>query len=37
VGEEAQSKHGVLTLWYPIQHGVVTDWDDMELIWRHAF
>ncbi|XP_011798304.1 PREDICTED: beta-actin-like protein 2 isoform X1 [Colobus angolensis palliatus] len=37
VGDEAQSKRGVLTLKYPIQHGVVTNWDDMEKIWYHTF
>jgi len=37
VGKEAQSKRGMLTLMYPIEHGIVRDWDDMEKIWRHAF
>eukprot|EP00930_Biecheleria_cincta_P005075 TRINITY_DN105_c0_g1_i3.p1 TRINITY_DN105_c0_g1~~TRINITY_DN105_c0_g1_i3.p1 ORF type:complete len:377 (-),score=78.31 TRINITY_DN105_c0_g1_i3:269-1399(-) len=37
VGDEAMSKRGVLALKYPIEHGIVTNWDDMEKIWHHAF
>ena len=37
VGEEAQAKRGVLTLKYPIEHGIITNWDDMEKIWHHCF
>lgn len=37
VGDEAQTKRGVLTVKYPIEHGVINNWDDMEKIWHHTF
>jgi actin beta/gamma 1 len=37
VGDEAQTKRGVCKLKYPIEHGIVTNWDDMEKIWHHTF
>uniref|UniRef100_A0A2K5M388 Actin, cytoplasmic 1 n=1 Tax=Cercocebus atys TaxID=9531 RepID=A0A2K5M388_CERAT len=37
VGNEAQSKRDILTLKYPIEHGIVTNWDDMEKIWHYTF
>ncbi|XP_042396481.1 actin-100-like [Zingiber officinale] len=37
VGDEAHSNRGVLTLKYPIEHGIVSNWDDMEKIWHHTF
>merc|ERR1712142_233885 len=33
----AQSKRGIMTLKYPIEHGIITNWDDMEKIWNHTF
>jgi actin len=37
VGDDAQAKRGVLTIKYPIEHGIVTNWEDMEKIWSHTF
>merc|ERR1711971_795818 len=28
---------GILAIKYPIAHGIVTSWDDMEKIWHHTF
>ncbi|KAH0450323.1 hypothetical protein IEQ34_021015 [Dendrobium chrysotoxum] len=27
----------ILTLKFPIEHGIVSNWDDMEKIWHHTF
>jgi len=37
IGDEAMSKKGILAIKYPIAHGIVTSWDDMEKIWHHTF
>ena len=37
VGDDAQIKRGILDISYPIEHGIVLDWDDMEKIWHHTF
>merc|ERR1719446_602779 len=37
MGEEAISKKGVLSLSYPLEHGIVKDWSDMEKVWHHTF
>ena len=37
VGEKARSNRKVLNLNYPVEHGVVTNWNDMELLWHHMF
>ena len=35
VGDEAQSKRGVLTLSYPLENGIVSNWEDMEKMRVH--
>ena len=37
VGHDAINKKAVLKLNYPMEHGVVNNWDDMEKIWGHIF
>ena len=37
IGDEAQQKRGILKISYPIEHGIIKDWDDMEKIWNHTF
>ncbi|KAJ5066118.1 actin [Anaeramoeba ignava] len=37
VGDEAFSKRGILRIKFPIEHGIVINWDDMEKIWHHGF
>ncbi|KAJ4457806.1 putative Actin [Paratrimastix pyriformis] len=37
VGARAEKSRGLLKLAYPITHGIVQNWDDMEKIWHAAF
>eukprot|EP00766_Chilomastix_caulleryi_P001418 gnl/Chilomastix_caulleri/239.p1 GENE.gnl/Chilomastix_caulleri/239~~gnl/Chilomastix_caulleri/239.p1 ORF type:complete len:383 (+),score=132.51 gnl/Chilomastix_caulleri/239:92-1240(+) len=37
IAEEAQAKRGILTLFYPIEHGIIVNWEHMEKIWHHTF
>eukprot|EP00274_Cyanoptyche_gloeocystis_P008289 CAMPEP_0196655176 /NCGR_PEP_ID=MMETSP1086-20130531/4918_1 /TAXON_ID=77921 /ORGANISM="Cyanoptyche gloeocystis , Strain SAG4.97" /LENGTH=374 /DNA_ID=CAMNT_0041987337 /DNA_START=198 /DNA_END=1322 /DNA_ORIENTATION=- len=37
IGDEAQRNRGILALEFPMEHGIVTNWDDMEKIWHHTF
>ena len=37
VGNDAIYKKAVLKLNYPMEHGVVNNWDDMEKIWGYIF
>eukprot|EP00727_Mastigamoeba_balamuthi_P000974 m51a1_g10874 putative actin (356) ;mRNA; f:8841-10027 len=37
IGDEAQALRGILSLRYPVRHGAVARWDDVEAIWRHVY
>uniref|UniRef100_A0A8D0HG70 Actin-related protein T3 n=1 Tax=Sphenodon punctatus TaxID=8508 RepID=A0A8D0HG70_SPHPU len=37
IGNEAQAKRGILSLRYPVEHGIVTSWADMEAVWKNVY
>jgi centractin len=37
IGQRAQDLRGLLKIRYPLEHGIVTDWDDMERIWEWVY
>src|ERR1700761_4350258 len=37
IGPRAQELRGLLKIRYPLEHGIVTDWDDMERIWTYIY
>lgn len=37
IGQRAQELRGLLKIRYPLEHGIVTDWDDMERIWEWVY
>jgi len=37
IGAKAQELRGLLKIRYPLEHGIVTDWDDMEKIWSYIY
>ena len=37
IGQKAQELRGLLKIKYPLEHGIVTDWDDMERIWEWVY
>ena len=32
VGKEAEAKRGILSLKHPMEHGIITNWEDMEKV-----
>ncbi|KAJ5070346.1 actin-42a [Anaeramoeba ignava] len=37
IGNSAEEFRGLLKLHYPIEHGIVTNWNEMEMIWNHVY
>lgn len=37
IGRKADEHRGLLSLKYPMEHGTITDWNDMELIWQYIY
>ena len=37
IGNKAQELRGLLKIRYPLEHGIVTDWEDMERIWQYIY
>lgn len=37
IGKKAQELRGLLKLSWPLEHGIVSNWEDMELIWNHFY
>ncbi|KAJ2768350.1 centractin- actin- protein of the dynactin complex, partial [Coemansia nantahalensis] len=37
IGRPAEELRGLLRVTYPLEHGVVTDWEDMEKIWSYIY
>ncbi|CAH6720550.1 actin [[Candida] jaroonii] len=37
IGNKAQEYRGLLKLSYPIEHGVVKNWSEMEILWNHLY
>ncbi|KAJ5067939.1 actin-7-related [Anaeramoeba ignava] len=36
-GEEILKEKGKFLINYPMEHGIITNWDEMEKIWEHLF
>ena len=37
IGSRAQELRGLLKIRYPLEHGIVTNWEDMESIWHYVY
>lgn len=37
IGQKQQQLRGLLKLSYPMAHGIVTNWEEMEKIWQFVY
>jgi len=37
IGPKAEEHRGLLSIRYPMEHGIVRDWNDMERIWQYIY
>uniref|UniRef100_H3AQ74 Actin related protein 1A n=1 Tax=Latimeria chalumnae TaxID=7897 RepID=H3AQ74_LATCH len=37
IGPKAEEHRGLLAIRYPMEHGIVKDWNDMERIWQYVY
>lgn len=37
IGPLAEEYRGLLNIRYPMEHGIIKDWNDMERIWQHIY
>lgn len=37
IGPKAEEHRGLLSIRYPMEHGIITEWGDMEKIWEHLY
>jgi len=37
IGPKAEEYRGLLNIKYPMEHGIVQDWNDMERIWQYIY
>lgn len=37
IGPKAEEHRGLLSIKYPMEHGIITEWNDMEKIWDYIY
>ncbi|XP_065071989.1 alpha-centractin [Rhopilema esculentum] len=37
IGKKAEEYRGLLNIRYPMEHGIIEDWNDMERIWQYIY